>query len=54
MYDMKDGVPVVRPEVKELLSSDRQAYDERYGADNTYWMMQNNVMQMKWKMRQIL
>ena len=49
MYDMKDGVPVVRPEVKELLSSDRQAYDERYGADNTYWMMQNNVMQMKWK-----
>lgn len=49
MYDMKDGMPVVRPEVKELLSSDRQAYDERYGADNTYWMMQNNVMQMKWK-----
>lgn len=49
MYDMKDGVPVVRPEVKELLSSDRKAYDERYGADNTYWMMQNNVMQQKWK-----
>ena len=49
MYDMKDGVPVVRPQVKELLSSDRKAYDERYGADNTYWMMQNNMMQMKWK-----
>lgn len=49
MYDMKDGVPAVRPQVKELLSSDRKAYDERYGADNTYWMMQNNMMQMKWK-----
>ena len=49
MYDMKDGVPVVRTQVKELLSSDRKAYDERYGADNTYWMMQNNMMQMKWK-----
>lgn len=49
MYEMENGIPVVMPEVKELLSKDREAYDKRYGADNTYWMMQNNIMQQKWK-----
>ncbi len=48
-YDMKGDVPVIKPEVKELLSADREAYNTLYGADNTYWMLQNNVLQLKWQ-----
>jgi len=48
-YDMVDGKPVIKKEVKELLNSDRKKYDEIYGADNTYWMFQDLVMQMQWE-----
>jgi len=48
-YDMVDGVPILREDVKELLQTDRTAYDELYGADDTYWMMQDTVMQLDWK-----
>lgn len=47
-YDMVEGKAVLRDDVKELLNTDRQKYDELYGADDTYWMLQNNVMQMQW------
>lgn len=50
-YDMVDGRPVIRPEVQALLYSDRVEYDRLYGADNTYWMLQNNVMQLDWRSR---
>lgn len=49
MYTEQDGKYVINPEVKEMLNSDRQQYDEVYGADDTYWMLQNNVMQLDWK-----
>ncbi|MCR5754634.1 MAG: extracellular solute-binding protein [Acetatifactor sp.] len=48
-YDMVDGEAVLKEDVKRLLQSDRAAYDELYGADNAYWMLQNNVMQLDWK-----
>lgn len=48
-YDMVDGQPVIKPEVKELLDTDRDTYDQIYGADDAYWMLQNNVAQLKWK-----
>lgn len=48
-YDMVDGKPVLRDEVKALLDTDREAYDRLYGADDAYWMLQDNVMQMQWK-----
>lgn len=48
-YDMVEGEPVLKKEVKELLDSDREAYDKLYGADDAYWMLQDNVMQLKWK-----
>ncbi|MCD7956665.1 MAG: extracellular solute-binding protein [Lachnospiraceae bacterium] len=48
-YDVADGDCVVREEVQELLNTDRTAYDRLYGADNAYWMLQNNVLQLKWK-----
>ena len=47
-YDIVDGEVVIKDDVWEILNSDRQKYDELYGADDTYWMLQNNVMQMKW------
>ncbi|MDD3795754.1 MAG: extracellular solute-binding protein [Lachnospiraceae bacterium] len=49
MYQMVDGKPQVKPEVTELLNKDRLAYDETYGADDTYWMLQNNAMQLQWE-----
>ena len=48
-FDYVDGKPVVKEEVNALLNVDRQAYDRTYGADNTYWMLQDNRMQLKWK-----
>lgn len=48
MYDVVDGEIVIRPEVQKLLETDRAEYDRLYGADDTYWMLQDNVMQMQW------
>ena len=48
-YDVIDGREVVKPEVLELLNTDRTAYDDLYGADDAYWMFQDNVMQQKWR-----
>lgn len=48
-YDMVDGKPVVKEEVRELLNTNRTEYDRLYGADDTYWMLQDNVMQLQWK-----
>ena len=42
-YDMVDGKPVLKPEVKEILDNDRVTYDALYGADDAYWMLQDNV-----------
>ncbi len=47
-YDVVDGAYVVKDEVQELLSSDRSEYNRLYGADDTYWMLQDNVMQLQW------
>lgn len=48
-FDYVDGKPVVREEVNQLLNTDRVEYDRIYGADNAYWMLQNNVLQLQWK-----
>lgn len=48
-YDVIDGKPTMKSEVKELLDTNRTEFDRVYGADNAYWMLQNNVMQMDWK-----
>ncbi|MDD3278214.1 MAG: extracellular solute-binding protein [Lachnospiraceae bacterium] len=48
MYDMVDGKAVTRPEVIELLDSNRTEYDKIYGGDNAYWMLQDNVLQLQW------
>lgn len=48
-YDIVDGKYVIKDEVKQILNTDREAYDATYAADNAYWMLQNNVMQLQWQ-----
>ena len=48
MYDMVDEKAVLKDDVRKLLTTDRKKYDELYGADDAYWMLQNNVMQLDW------
>lgn len=48
-YDIVDGQAVLKDEVKELLHIDRTEFDRIYGADDAYWMLQNNVMQLNWR-----
>ena len=48
-YDMVDGYPVLKEEVRTLLQTDRSTYDRLYGADNTYWMLQDNAKQLEWR-----
>jgi len=48
-YDLIDGKIVLKPEVEELLLTNRKEYDRIYGADSAYWMFQDNVMQMQWR-----
>ena len=48
-YDVIDGKEVIKPDVLQMLNKDRVSYDQIYGADDAYWMFQDNVMQLKWK-----
>lgn len=48
-YDMVDGKPIVREEIRSLLNSDRNTYDRLYGADDMYWMLQDTVIQLQWQ-----
>lgn len=50
-YDVVDGKPVTKTVVQNTLNTDRRKYDQLYGADDTYWMLQDNVMQLKWKQK---
>jgi putative aldouronate transport system substrate-binding protein len=48
-YDMVNGKPVIKDDVAKLLNTNREEYDRIYGADNAYWMLQDNVMQLNWR-----
>lgn len=48
-FDYVDGKPVVKEAVKELLNSNRAEYDRIYGADYTYWMLQDDVEKLQWE-----
>ncbi len=47
-WDYVEGKETMKPEVKQLLTEDRAAYDKQYGADSCYWMFQDNAMSLKW------
>lgn len=48
-YTMENGRAVLTPETKQLMDADYQAYVQQIGANDSYWMLQDNLMQSKWK-----
>lgn len=48
-YTWEDGVPVLSPEAEDLLRQDYPAYIASIGANNTYWMLQDNTLQSQWQ-----
>ncbi|MDO3410215.1 extracellular solute-binding protein [Saccharibacillus sp. CPCC 101409] len=47
-YDEVDGKPTFKPEVLELLNTDRPAFDTKYGASHKYWMMMDTNITDQW------
>ncbi|MDR9853150.1 extracellular solute-binding protein [Paenibacillus sp. VCA1] len=48
-YDTIDGKDQFKPEALELLNKDRSAFDKKYGASLTFWMMQDTNMILQWQ-----
>ncbi|MFI3238841.1 MAG: extracellular solute-binding protein [Lachnospiraceae bacterium] len=48
MYEELDGEVVIYEEVSSLLETNRASYDQIYGGNNTYWMLQDSSMQLQW------
>lgn len=45
---MVNGKPAFKPEVQELLNKDRSAFDKKYGASFTFWMLMDTNMNLQW------
>lgn len=48
-YDMVNGKTVLRPEVQKMLEGSKEEYNQRYGADDMYWMLMNPMVQSEWE-----
>lgn len=48
-YDTINGKDQFKPEVLELLNKDRSAFDKKYGASHTFWMLMDTTMQLQWQ-----
>lgn len=48
-YDIIDGKEQFKPEVLDLLNKDRAAFDKKYGASYTFWMLMDTNMMLKWQ-----
>ena len=48
-YDTIDGKDQFKPDVLELLNTDRSAFDQQYGASHTFWMLMDTIMQLQWQ-----
>ena len=48
-YTMENGKAVLTEQTKALMESDYPAYVREIGANDSYWMLQDNLMQSKWK-----
>ena len=48
-YTMVDGRAVLTEETARLLNEDNAAYIAQVGANDSYWMLQDNLMQSRWK-----
>lgn len=51
-YTWQDGTAVLTPETYELMEQDYERYVQEVGGNNTYWMLQNDVMQNSWQVDQ--
>ncbi|WP_148929245.1 extracellular solute-binding protein [Paenibacillus methanolicus] len=47
-YDTIDGQDQLLPEVRDLLNTDRQAFDRQYGGSYMYWMLMDTNMNLAW------
>jgi putative aldouronate transport system substrate-binding protein len=47
-WDVIDGKEQFKPEIVDLLNKDRIAFDNKYGAANTYWMLADGDLIQKW------
>lgn len=47
-YETVDGKPQFKPEVLELLNTDRAAFDQQYGASYKFWMLMDTNMNLQW------
>jgi putative aldouronate transport system substrate-binding protein len=47
-YDTIDGKDQFKPEVLDLLNKDRAAFDKKYGAAYTYWMLMDTNLMLNW------
>jgi putative aldouronate transport system substrate-binding protein len=47
-WDEINGKEQFKPEVVDLLNKDRIAFDNKYGAANTYWMLTDGDLIQKW------
>ena len=47
-YNMVDGRAVLTEETARLLSNDNATYVAQVGANDAYWMLQDNLMQSEW------
>ncbi len=48
-FDWIDGKAVLKDEVVDVLYTDRATCDQLYGIDNTYWMLQDESVFLKWQ-----
>lgn len=48
-YRMEDGRAVLTEETQQLMLNDYVEYVRQVGANDTYWMLQDNRMQSEWK-----
>lgn len=47
-YDTIDGKDQFKPEALDMLNKDRSAFDKKYGASYTFWMLMDTNMNLKW------
>lgn len=47
-FESLDGKEELKPEVVDLLNKDRIAFDNKYGAVNTYWMLMDSDLTKEW------
>lgn len=48
MYTQEGDEAVLNPQVWSVLSTDRKTYNDIYGGDDAYWMLQKGSAQLRW------